>query len=460
MERLTSLLTGVHATDASRPEARELARNTSLNLAGQVLPLVFALVAVPPTLAALGVERFGVLAMSWAVLGSFNVFDLALGRAVTKYAAEARQRGEDGVLPRVVWNAAALQTAIGILGTLALFATTPWLVDGVLDVPAGLDAETKRTFYLLALSFPITLLTGCLRGLLEALGRFDMINAVRVIGGSSTFAIPWLGSSLGLDLAGIVALLVAFRALLLGAHWMLAVRLVPELGRRPGPFSVRDLRSLARFGGWATTGNLISPVLDLYTRFLVGSLVSMTAVAHLSVPYEMVFRLWVLPTSVLSTVFPAFASAHARRERSALLALIRSAVRANVVLLSVPIAAGIVFAPELLRLWLRNALGDGGTSALALRILAAGMPLAAMGGIFTAVLQAAGRPDLAGRLKLYSVPVWIAAQWLLVRRWGVPGAALGLALRWGVDALLLAFSTVSVLHALKTPKCGTDAGSL
>jgi O-antigen/teichoic acid export membrane protein len=69
-------------------DRRLLARNTLYNLAGQIVPLIAALFAMPGLLAALGAERVGVLALAWAVVGYFSIFDFGIGRALTKLVAE------------------------------------------------------------------------------------------------------------------------------------------------------------------------------------------------------------------------------------------------------------------------------------------------------------------------------------------------------------------------------------
>ncbi len=66
-----------------------LARNTLLNLIGQGLPLVVAVITIPFIIHGLGIERFGLLSLAWVVLGYFAIFDLGLGRATTKFVAEA-----------------------------------------------------------------------------------------------------------------------------------------------------------------------------------------------------------------------------------------------------------------------------------------------------------------------------------------------------------------------------------
>jgi hypothetical protein len=73
-----------------------LARNTLLNLAGQVIPLLIGLATIPYIVRGLGTERFGVLAIAWVVLGYFSLFDLGLGRAKTKFVAECLGPLRDG----------------------------------------------------------------------------------------------------------------------------------------------------------------------------------------------------------------------------------------------------------------------------------------------------------------------------------------------------------------------------
>ena len=62
---------------------RLLARNTIWNLLGQVLPMVVGVVAIPPLVHSLGVDRFGVLSLAWIIIGYFSLFDLGMGRALT-----------------------------------------------------------------------------------------------------------------------------------------------------------------------------------------------------------------------------------------------------------------------------------------------------------------------------------------------------------------------------------------
>ena len=67
---------------------RLLARNTVWNLVGQVAPMVAAVVSIPILIRHVGVDGFGVLSLAWILVGYFSLFDLGLGRALTRFVAD------------------------------------------------------------------------------------------------------------------------------------------------------------------------------------------------------------------------------------------------------------------------------------------------------------------------------------------------------------------------------------
>src|SRR5918998_2593407 len=95
---------------------RLLARNTIFNFAGQAAPLLVALVAIPLLIEGLGTDRFGVLTLAWIVIGYFSLFDLGLGRALTKLVAERLGTGREDEVPDLVWTGLALMIALGLAG--------------------------------------------------------------------------------------------------------------------------------------------------------------------------------------------------------------------------------------------------------------------------------------------------------------------------------------------------------
>src|SRR5215204_3033400 len=153
-----------------------LSRNTLLNFLGQAGPLLVAIAAIPFIIRGLGVERFGLLSIAWLAPEYLIFLDLGLGRATTKYVAEALGQGDKDQISRVAWTAMIVQTGLGLLGTIALISIAPFLTGNVLNIPPELATEGKDIFQLLALSIPLVLVSGSVTGILAAAQRFDLIG--------------------------------------------------------------------------------------------------------------------------------------------------------------------------------------------------------------------------------------------------------------------------------------------
>ena len=69
------------------------ARNTILNLAGEVVPFLTALVAIPILLRSIGADAYGILSLSAMVVGYFGLFDFGLGAAGTKLKRKPPEAG-------------------------------------------------------------------------------------------------------------------------------------------------------------------------------------------------------------------------------------------------------------------------------------------------------------------------------------------------------------------------------
>src|SRR5260370_2685359 len=258
---------------------RLLAKNMIWNLMGSGAPMAVAVVCIPILMRGLGKERFGVLTLAWALIGYASLFDLGLGRALTQLVAKKLGAGEDREVPTLVWTSLLLMLLLGVLGAAVVGLLSPWLVHRALNVPGALQRETLQSFYLLGLSIPVVISTAGLRGLLEAHQRFDLINALRIPMGVYSFAGPLLVLPFSNSLFPVVAVLVGGRLIGCAAHLLLCFRVVPALRHRVA-WHRPAAGPLLRFGGWMTVSNIISPVMVTFDRFLIGALVSMTAVAY------------------------------------------------------------------------------------------------------------------------------------------------------------------------------------
>lgn len=412
---------------------RLLARNTVWNLIGNGAPMIVAIFCIPILIRGLGTERFGILTLTWALIGYASLFDLGLGRALTQLVAKKLGAGEDREVPTLVWTSLLLMLILGVVGSAIIIFLSPWLVHGALNVPDPMEPETLQSFRLLGLSLPFVITTAGLRGLLEAHQRFGLISALRIPMGVFTFAGPLVVLPFSKSLVPVVATLVVGRGAAWAAHLLLCLRMLPELGR-----SIVWERSAAgpllRFGGWMTVSNLVSALMVMIDRFLIGALVTMTAVAYYATPYEVVTKLWVIPGALVGVMFPAF-STSSMQDRNRTAVLFRRSVKCILLVLFPMVLLLIVLARDGLKVWLGSEFAAN--SVHVVQWLAAGVLINSLALVPSALIQGVGRPDLTAKLQVIELPVYLTSLVWLTKEYGIEGAAIAWTARVALDALIL-----------------------
>ena len=418
----------------TRPiSGRLLARNVIWNFLGTGAPLIIAIAAIPLLIEGMGTARFGVLTMAWMVVGYFSLFDIGLGRALTKMVAENIGKGMHEKIPVLIWTTMSLMTALGIFGSAIVASLTPWLVNSVLNIPADLQDETLTAFYLLSVGIPVVIGTTGFRGILEAHQRFRMVNSVRIPVGIFTFLGPVMVLPYSTSLVPVVTVLIASRVVSWCVYAAMCLHIEPAL-RYTFRVDYTLIRPLFNFGGWMSVTNIIGPLMVYMDRFLIGSMVSMTALAYYTTPYEVVNKVLIIPGALVGVMFPAFASIVVQdRERAAY--LFERAI--NYIFLSLfPIVLIIVtFAYDGLNLWLGANFANN--SCLILQLLAVGVFINGHAYVPSGLVQGAGRPDLTAKLHLLELPFYIMVLWWLVGSYGIKGAAIAWVMRVALDATLL-----------------------
>lgn len=397
-----------------------LVRNTALNFFGQLAPIIAGFFTIPFIIRKLGVDGFGILSLSWVVMGNLTIFNLGISRAVTKFMAESLGKNEIDNLPHIVWSSVYFQAVLGVIGGALLAFFSPYLVTKVFNIPQNQTAETIRIFYLIAVSLPFFLISETFSGVLQAAQRFDLVNAVRIPISIAAFLLPAIALLLGAKLFSVVVILLLSKIAAFFVYLILCVGSFPILR---SDFSVHPAKmgTLLAFGGWLTVSNLLSPIFIYFERFFIVSLLSVGMLTFYSAPFEMISRIIIFPASIALTIFPAFS--YCSKDNSGILNEIFSRSLKYLLFVMTPAAVFFfVFAKDVLGLWLGNEFAV--QSTILFQILTIAFFFNAFAYIpFTAV-QGLGRADLKAKLDMVLAPIFIALLYILIRAFGLNGAGL------------------------------------
>jgi O-antigen/teichoic acid export membrane protein len=412
---------------------RLLARNTVWNLIGQVVPMVVGLVTVPFIIRGMGVERFGVLSLAWIVVGYFSLFDLGIGRALTKLVADKLASKEEQVIPSLVWTSLLLLFVLGMFGGMVTAALSPLLVRHLLKVPLALQSETLHGFYLLAASMPVVTTTAGFRGVLEALQRFRVANLIRMPMSVFSLVGPLLILPFSHSLVPIIGTLMAARVIGCVVHLIACIRAVPALGHNFGT-NLLFVGPLFRNGGWMTLCNVVGPVILYIDRFLIGAVLSLSAVGYYTAPFDVLSRLNVIPAAIAGVLFPAFALSVAQDPNRTGLLLARGTKYVFLALYPVVLLI-VMFGPEMLQHWLGASFAE--RSGVVLPWLAVGMLMSCLTVVPFASLQGIGKSNIAGIFLLIDLPIYLTVAFVLTKRMGIEGTAVSWAGRTTLEVLVL-----------------------
>ncbi len=415
-----------------RTGGRALLSGMAWNAAGRGLPLLIALALTPMLVALLGLERWGLFTLALAMVGVFGVFDLGVGQALTRTIAERIGAGRGAEAPALIGAALVALIGFSLVAAAALWAFVPVLVGRILNVPPDLQAEATLALRLLAAAAPLVVVNAALWGVLAAYQRFRAANLVTIPVSVFYYLGPLLVLLVWDSLVGVILALLACRLANTISYAWLARRAMGGAPLFQGGPRLGLVLPLLRFGGWMTATGLLTQALLYADRFLVGALLTLTAVAFYATPLDLVMRMWILPVAVAQALLPAMASAYATLPgRTA--ALLR---RGGLLILTLALPACLVLvgaAEPLLRLWLGAEFAAGG--ARVLQILSVGMLFSCVAFAPGALLEAIGRPDVTARFLLAQAVVFVPLSAALLVWLGIEGAAAAWALRAAVDCL-------------------------
>jgi O-antigen/teichoic acid export membrane protein len=420
-----------------------IAKNTLYNLLGNVVPIIFAILFIPPLIKGLGTERFGILSLAWMIIGYFGFFDFGIGRGLTKIVAERIGLNQSEQIAKIFWSSIFLMLVVSLFAVLILLFFIPAIVN-LFNISEKYHLETIDTFYILALSIPIVTTMAALRGTLEAYQKFAIINILKVFLGAITFLGPIIVLTITNSLFWIVVFLIFIRI----AIWFLYLNQCFKTNkaiRNEIKFDLNSIKPVLKFSIWITIGNLIVPVILYSDRFLIGVLISVAAITFYVTPYELVTRLMMIPVALSGVLFPLFSAGFFSNPELTKKIFLRG-VKFTFLIMYPFVLLIITFAYEGINLWLGKEFANN--SSLILQLLAIGILMNSLSLITNNFFQGIGKPRIPTLINLLEFPIYILIMWYLITIYGIQGAAIAFMLMATIDAVMM-YIVANKMFAIK-----------
>lgn len=406
-----------------------IAKHTGYNIAGKVAPLAVSLLTVPLYIHTIGLERYGILALCWLMLGYLGFLELGMGPSLQQRVA-ALKSGDVKERAELFWTALWINLTMGVVGGVVIYFFANLYFGMMGEVSPEVASEITRCIPWLALAFPVDLVNSVMVGAMKGRERFLEVNLVSSASSVAMTTFPLLVAILiGPRLDHLVAISLLARAAAAIIQFFQVRRFLP-LGRPQGP-QRESSKALISFGAWVSVTTILTPVLASADRLAIGAMLGAAAVSLYTIPYNLAGRSRIFSDSLGSSLFPRFASLTATERDS----LERSATQVMLTLMTPLTLWAIVFFGPFLRLWIGPDIGA--RSEPVANIIIVGWWANSFMRVALARIQGGGRPDLITKLLLVELPFYFPLLYFGMQWWGIAGAALAWTIRAAADPIIM-----------------------
>lgn len=398
--------------------------NFAFNVGGTIAPLIIALVTMPIYVSHIGAARYGVVSITWILLGYFGFLDLGLSRATANALAKLRPSSSERA--KIFLTSFYINLFLGAIGGLVLYSTGMLIMDRLVRLPAELKPEIEAAIPWIACLLPLALVSGVGNGALESRERFLAVNILQMVGMTVGQVIPALCAVfISPSLAFVIPAAVVSRSFSI----LLVLGFVArqEWPLDPRNFDWKQCRKLLGYGSWVSVSNIIGPILTSLDQMVIGSTLGLTAVTHYSVPMSLVGRSQILAAALSRTLFPRMSRSNWDEARDV-------AEKAFVMLAfgyGAVSAAAIILARPFLVLWMGQDFAL--VAAPIAELLLIGGWVNGLAFLPFALLQGQGRPDITAKFHALELIPFVFILWFLAKEFGLIGAAAAWVLRCAAD---------------------------
>jgi O-antigen/teichoic acid export membrane protein len=400
--------------------------------AGNIVPLLAGFLTVPFTVKHFGVEVVGFIAICWLMVGYSGIFDLGLSRSMTQMVSSLLPSLNYNGIRKYFWTTFIMSFLFSLLITILIYHFSSDIIY-LFNISNHLADIGVESFKLLSFSVPFILLTSVLIGFLTSYNSFNTINIIKIPIGIFMMLAPVISYYLNLGVIGIIYILLITRVLNFICYFFIIFSKYTFL--RKIDVSLYGLKNLLNQGLWMTLSNIISPLIVNFDRFVLGSIISVQAVAYYSTVYDIVSKLHIIPTTFVTVLFPLFAYNSSFNDKTKNSLLIGKYLFVVILISSPIIFITDIWAFDLISIWINPDFAN--KSYKIAMILLIGVLWNTLAQIPFTFLQANGNSSKTALFHIIELIIFLPILYFLIVKFGIVGAAIAWSFRVILDFILL-----------------------
>jgi O-antigen/teichoic acid export membrane protein len=403
--------------------SERIVKNVGSGLIAQAWTVLLGLFALPILVRGLGAERYGLLALSLALIGFAAVADLGVGRAASKFIAEDFERDEIFRTQKFVSTALTVSTTMGVLGTAVLLLLAPLLALHVFEIRPETQHIAKIAFALTAAGLLPVLLRILFDGVLAGHHRIAFLSFTNMIANTLKAGLSIVAILTGYSVLTIILVNVVVCCLQAGVlGWYTHYYFRGRVGIRFG-WDTRIAHQLLQLGVISSVSWIMANVIFLYAdRFIIGVFLPLSLVGYYTTAFDITSKQWYISSSISQAFFPVFSG----KSVSSVPELERGYIHATKALAVLVTGVAILLAVlgrELLAYWISPEFALH--SSVPLMILAIGILFSCYVTVpYTTIIAGSARPGACVAIFAVAIVLHIAASLWWLRIWGIAGVGL------------------------------------
>ena len=410
---------------------KSFSANLSAVLASGLAPFAITLVTLPLLLGIIGLDRYGLLAIAWMVTGSVGFMQMGMGRAVVqRINASKRENSSNSLEERysILVSAFSLtlvaSLAASVLGSVAIYA---YCVSFEI-VEADLMAEVLGSLGFFGVSIFLGFWVTLLLGVYQTDERFIFYSSIRFLNVAGAQLLPLAAVFFFSPTFSVLMMAVMVSRMVIVVIMLYGIR--SDLLKMPQhKFTRAKSLDLLSFGGWVSALGLLSPLLVVLDRFLIGATVGAGAVGAYTIAYNLCTRLLVIPSSVSNVMLPKLSRLKTKRLNAAS----THGLHVTAILMTPTLVGFIVVYDSFVSAWMSTDIAEQ-TSRIA-AILAVGVWSTSIAQAPFTRLTSEGKVRTIAIWHMLQVPFYALALWLSLKAVGPVGAAYCWSARVTVDSI-------------------------